>query len=90
MSIGTVLEAFLKRMGYDIAIREWEVVRSWPSIVGERIARVTVCEKSEKGILCVRVQSAAWRQELTYMKETIMASILRETGCETIKDILFY
>jgi len=88
--VGSVLDTFLKRMGYDIALKEYEVVDNWPAIVGEHIAETTVCEKSEKGVLYVRVKSAVWRQELSYMKDKIRESILRETGCETIRDIMFY
>lgn len=89
-AVGSILNAFLKRMGYDVAFKEHEVVENWAAIVGPRIAGMTVCEKSEKGVLSVKVRSAAWRQELTYMKDVIKESIVRETGCETIKDILFH
>jgi predicted nucleic acid-binding Zn ribbon protein len=89
-AVGNVLDAFFKKMGYDVALKEWEVVTNWPAVVGKRIAEMTACEKSEKGVLHVKVKSAAWRQELTYMKDTIKDSIIRETGCGTIKDILFY
>ena len=89
-AVGNVLDTFLKRMGYDIGLKEWEVVENWPKIVGERVARMTVCEKSEKGVLHVKVNSAPWRQELTYMKDEIKEAVIRETGCGTIKDILFY
>jgi len=89
-AVGNIIDTFLKRMGYDVALKEWEVVDNWPAIVGERIAEKTVCEKAEKGILHVKVNSAPWRQELTYMKDAIKDSIIRETGCETIRDILFY
>ena len=89
-SVGEILGAFFKEKGYDVALKEWEVVENWRLIAGERVAEVTECENAEDGVLYVKVKSAAWRQELTYLKDVIKESIIRETGCETIRDIVFY
>ncbi|MDR3013780.1 MAG: DUF721 domain-containing protein [Chitinispirillales bacterium] len=89
-SIGDILETVFKERGYDVVCKEWEVVSAWPQIAGKYIAKVTECDRVNKGVLYVKVASAPWRQELTYKIDDLKESILRETGCDTIKDIVFY
>ncbi|MDR2579357.1 MAG: DUF721 domain-containing protein [Chitinispirillales bacterium] len=88
--INDALGAFFKNTGLDTVFKEWETVVNWQQIAGDRISQVTQCDRVEDGVLYVKVMSAPWRQELTYLKEPLKESIQRETGCETIKDIVFY
>jgi predicted nucleic acid-binding Zn ribbon protein len=89
-SVGDALGAFFKNTGLDAVFKEWDAVINWRQVAGERISEVTECERVEDGVMYVRVMSAPWRQELIYLKEPLMESIRRETGCGTIKDIVFY
>jgi predicted nucleic acid-binding Zn ribbon protein len=90
--IDNVLDAILEKWlpGFRGVCKEWEVVDRWREIVIGRVAEVTECSGVENGVLHVRVESASWRQDLTYLKEDIKAAIRRVTGCETIRDIMFY
>ena len=88
--VASVLQAFLKEKGYATICKEWEVVSNWSRIAGERIANVTKCERVEDGVLYVKTKSAPWRQELSHLKEQLKESIRKETGCVSIKDIIFY
>jgi len=65
-------------------------VAAWEKIAGKRIAEVTECERVDEGLLYIKVKNASWRQELSYMKDRIKESIVKETGCESIRDIVFY
>lgn len=89
-SVGDILDAFLKSTGLDVDVKEWDVVGRWDEIVGDRIAAVTKCGRVEDGILYVKVTTAPWRQELSYMKDAIKEKIANVTECGTIKDIVFY
>jgi predicted nucleic acid-binding Zn ribbon protein len=91
-SVGSFIDAMLERLlpGFRVVCKEWEVVDRWHEIVIGRVAEVTECSGVENGVLKVRVASASWRQDLTYLKEDIKAAIRRVTGCDTIKDIVFY
>jgi hypothetical protein len=62
----------------------------WPSIVGERVAAVTTCTGVREGTLFVRVRSAPWRQEISFMKNEILKRIRSQTHCTTISDIVFH
>ena len=86
--IGSIVESFLSDRGYLTICRENQAVGEWPRIVGEEVARVTRCDRVEAGTLYVRVESAPWRQELSYMKGLILDKVRAE--CATIKEIVFF
>lgn len=87
-NIGSILESLLADRGYLTVCRENQVVVKWPQIVGDEVARVARCDRVENGLLYVRVESAPWRQELSYMKVMILDKIRLE--CATINDIVFF
>ncbi len=88
--LGTILDNVLSQKGYLSACREAEVVHKWPQLVGDRIASVTSCTESTNGVLYVRVQSSPWRQELSFLKQRILAELKQKTKCASIRDIVFY
>jgi predicted nucleic acid-binding Zn ribbon protein len=88
--IGSIVEAVLSQRGYLKACRELNVVRAWPQIAGAALADNTECTRVDEGVLYVRVPSAPWRQEISFMKQQLISRIRSETGCMTIKDIVFY
>jgi predicted nucleic acid-binding Zn ribbon protein len=88
--IGTVVETLLSERGLLVQCKELGVVQAWASLVGDQLAHVTECTRVDRGTLFVRVTSAAWRQEISFMKQLLLSKIRMETGCTTIKDIVFY
>ena len=88
-SIGPLVEEVLAESGYLSICREYAVMEKWPSLIDPRFAEVTSCDRVENGILYVKVSSAAWRQEAVYRKETILERIRKESGCHSIRDIVF-
>jgi predicted nucleic acid-binding Zn ribbon protein len=87
--IGSIVENILAERGYLTICKEYEVVEAWPRIAGERLARVTECRNVENGILYVKVFTASWRQEITYFKRQLIKRIHEETGCTSIREIVF-
>ncbi len=85
--IGGIVESVLAEHGYLTICREHDILRRWGELVGERIAGVTECSRVENGTLYVRVKSAAWRSELVYLKETLLAKLRAE--CASIHEIVF-
>ena len=88
--IDSLLEEVLSEKGYLTVCKEFGILNKWPAIVGEKIARVTNCERVENGIVYVKVASAPWRQEIAYCKELLLKRIKTEFNCPTIQDIIFY
>jgi hypothetical protein len=87
--IGAIVDAILSQRGYLKECKELGVVRAWPTLVGEQLACVTECTNVERGVLFVRVSSAVWRQEISFMKQILLSKIRMETDCSTITDIVF-
>jgi predicted nucleic acid-binding Zn ribbon protein len=88
--IGAIVEAVLSDRGYLTPCKELSVVRAWPELVGKRLADITECTRVDQGTLFVRVSSAPWRQEISFMKHHLVSKIHKETGCMSINDIVFY
>ncbi|MCZ6820821.1 MAG: DUF721 domain-containing protein [Calditrichaeota bacterium] len=88
-TLGSSLFGFLRQMGMETRVKEFEVLGKWPEIVGEKIAGVTTPQRVSEGILFVKVKSSSWRNELVYMKQGILSRIDKEVGRGVIKDIRF-
>jgi predicted nucleic acid-binding Zn ribbon protein len=88
--LASVLGDMLSRQGYLRACREAELVSHWHEYVGDKIASVTTCTESSDGVLYVKVHSAPWRQELSFLKQSILSALRKKSDCATIRDIVFY
>ena len=87
--IATALEAFATGLGLKGALAQYGVITSWAEVVGEQIARVTVAERMERGVLYVSVASAAWRTELSMKRREIIEKVNRRAGTAVVRDIRF-
>lgn len=88
--IGGLIDSILSEKGYLTACKEWDVVAKWNEIVGEKIASVTECTRMENGRLYVKVSSSSWRNEIVYLKDEVVKKIKKDTGCNSLIDIIFY
>jgi len=84
------MQSVLSERGYLTPCFEADVMQKWHAIVGEKISEVTECSEVREGIIYVRVSSASWRQELSFLKKEIIEKIKEKTRCNTIKDIIFF
>jgi predicted nucleic acid-binding Zn ribbon protein len=89
VGVSTALHSMLRDLGIDRTVARYDVINSWPDIVGEKIARVTVPERVDRGILFVSVTTAAWRTELTLNRTAILKKINALVGSGAVKDIRF-
>lgn len=87
--IGNVFSQLFKDLGIDKTIQQNQAVVNWAEFVGERIAEVSKAERIEKGTLFVRVESPVWRNELTFMKQSLIEDINKKLKNNTVKDIKF-
>ncbi len=72
-TIGESLAEYFGRHGLVRRIRQASIVNDWVELVGEQVARVSEPDSVDKnGTLRVRVESAAWLQELQLMSPTII------------------
>jgi predicted nucleic acid-binding Zn ribbon protein len=86
--LGDALAGYLKTAGLSERIGQAAVVDAWPALVGERIAHAAAPESvASDGTLFVRVQSSAWRQELSLMTPEVLALINANRTAGRIKRI---
>ena len=77
------------KTGIDKALKQESAVFFWREVVGETIAAVTKATSVEKGVLIVKTNSPAWRQELHMQKKDIIDKINKKIGSKAIKEIRF-
>jgi predicted nucleic acid-binding Zn ribbon protein len=87
--VGTVLASLLKELGIAKKLKQYEAVRIWREIVGERIAKVATPTKIINGTLIVKVERSTWRNELSMMRKEIITRINAALKEEVVKDIKF-
>ena len=78
-----------RTLGIDQTLRKFGVLTAWSDVVGEQIARVTVPDRIENGVLYVRVTTAPWRAELSMKRFDILKKVNRAAGADVVKDIRF-
>lgn len=88
-AIGTILKKVVRDLHLGKKLLQYEVVNEWEKIVGKKIASVTTVEKVVDGKLIVRVNSSAWRNELSFLKREIIKKINKKFMEEIITDIIF-
>ncbi len=87
--IENLVWAVLRKKGYEKAVREHIAVQSWAEIVGPRIASEASAVAVENGVVYAHVASAAWRNELTFLKPDLLEKINLFIGKPVIQDIIF-
>jgi len=87
--LGDVLSSILKNRGWDAIIRERRVFEIWEDAVGGPIARNAQPDRIERGVLIVRVRSSSWAQEMTYMKDRIIARLNEKLSRQMVTDMRF-
>ncbi len=88
-SLGSALAELLSDLGLESNIKRHEVIARWPEIAGQQVAAVSKAVRIEDQTLFVQVASATWRNELFYLKETILQQISRDVGTGIVQEIRF-
>ena len=76
-------------MGVGARLAEQSAVTVWDQAVGETISREAQPKSIKQGVLKVKVKDAAWRQELSFMKDDIIGKLNHVLGREIVSDIIF-
>lgn len=86
---GEILHSVLGSLGLSGRLREREALELWTEMVGPDIAGRSEALRIREGVLYVRVESAAWRQELSFLKTTIIGRFDEALGSGLVKEIRF-
>jgi len=87
--IGGALQEILSRLD---TVGHFEIVRLmrfWPGVVGELIARRTEVNGLKFHTAVVKVSGAMWIQELNLMKPQILARLREAMGNDAVRDLRF-
>lgn len=86
-SLGEVLDRLVQDRGWRPGLDEQAIRAAWPDLAGAMIARHTVELKLHREELRVRVDNAPLRQELGYMRSTLIELVNRQLGRPVVKEI---
>ena len=86
--IGDLIKEFYEQHRGPEYLDEVKVVESWPKVVGPFIASHTIDISIKNGVLHVRVDSDALRNELSYSKSLLMKNLNEQVGKEIVKEIV--
>jgi predicted nucleic acid-binding Zn ribbon protein len=83
------LRQVVQRIDPDRRLAAYRLWTFWDELVGEAVAARAQPSAYRDGVLSVRVNGAAWMQELQFAKETLRARINERLGDALIRDLYF-
>ncbi|HEY9167179.1 MAG TPA: DUF721 domain-containing protein [Candidatus Kryptonia bacterium] len=87
--VGDLIKEFSQQEGVSERLKAYKVVAEWEEIVGAMIGKNTEISRIENGILYIKAANSAWRNELVFMKPTILKKIRDSYPESGVNDIFF-
>ncbi|MFZ0890652.1 MAG: DUF721 domain-containing protein [Candidatus Binataceae bacterium] len=87
--IAATLHSILGKLDSEGHFDLIRLVKAWPEVVGEAVARRTEVTGLKFHVALIKVSGAMWIQELTLMKRQMLARLEAALGHDTIRDIRF-
>lgn len=87
-SLSGLVQENLVGLGLAERLREAEIWRIWPEVVGEALALRAYPVRIIDGKLTVAVSSAPWMQELRFMTDVMKEKLNRSLGVEVVREIV--
>ncbi len=87
--LGTSVIGYVKRILGNRAFDEYEAMKKWPELVGEKIAEHAKAIRIQYGKLTIQVDDPVWRNELLLMKPMILQKYKKLYQNEIVSDIIF-
>jgi len=88
LPLGDVARQELTALGLAERLREADIWRFWPEVVGPTVATRAMPLRIIKGTLTVAVSSGPWKQELGFLKGMMKDKLNERLGGEVVKDIV--
>ena len=85
--LADLLEEGLASLGLGERLREFEIWRLWPEVVGPAIASRAQPLRIINRVLTVAVSSGPWMQELNFLKGMIREKLNSRLGSEVVTEI---
>src|SRR5690606_6432263 len=88
-SLGSLIGTVIDKLGLSRRMEEAQMVEAWTEVAGPQISRITTSSWVKGDTLYVKVQSAAWRQELHLQRSAWKDRLNRHLGRELVHEIRF-
>ncbi len=85
--IGGPLEDLLTALNLRDPMAGWQAVELWDSVVGPRVAAHAKAVSFRDGVVFVEVDTAAWMNELAYLRRKIAGDLNARLGSERVTEI---
>lgn len=85
---GLIFEG-LKHYHLEHGVKAAQAVNVWDRVAGPAVASVTRADSVRDGVLWVFTPSSAWSQELSMLRENLIAGINSALGVDALTDIRF-
>ncbi len=86
--IAEALSSAFARLGVEARLREHEVFRVWPVVVGEGIARHAEPQGLKQGRLLVHVTDSVWLHHLSMMRHRILQAMRERLGAAAVSELV--
>ncbi len=86
-SLKEALEGLVDDLGLRSKLDEQAIRAAWTDVAGEMIARHTMRIDLRRGVMIVKVDSAPLRQELHFMRTTLVELLNKRFAREVVREI---
>lgn len=88
VGLNQALSGVLSDAGLGHLLHEEKLRKNWERLLGSRAAAIATLEGLKGWVLRVKVESATWRNELSYQRETIRKKANEILGADLVKDVI--
>lgn len=89
-SIAEIIDEVIRSQGLDGEMAGRRICFAWSDVVGPGIAKATSRRYVDGTTLHVHISSAALKNDLQYMKSTLIGRLNEAAGSEVINNIVFH
>jgi hypothetical protein len=88
-AIGEIIPKTVKRLKIQTNFDEYNIKKSYTSLFGKNIEKVSYPDRLIKKVLHITVSNSAWLMQLSYMKAEIIEKINERFEKNVVKDVIF-
>jgi predicted nucleic acid-binding Zn ribbon protein len=89
VSVGETLASLLAQLDPEGHLRVAHLIKLWPEVAGDQIARRTEIAELKFHTAVVKVSSPMWIQELNLLRPQILSRLIDALGDDSVRDIRF-
>jgi predicted nucleic acid-binding Zn ribbon protein len=88
VGINQALNGVLSEAGLSHLLHEEKLRKNWTALLGPRASAMASLDSLRGWVLKVKVDSATWRNELNFQRETLRSRANEILGAELVRDVI--